>query len=177
MDKNISFRPATMKDDFERLYIWMNNKHVIPFWKLNMPKLLYRNHFDLALKDTHQTLYIGYLDDTPMSYWESYYVKGDIMGKYYDYDEHDQGIHLLIGPEQYLGKGYALPVLKAMITFQFQNKNTKKIIAEPDINNKKMIHIFERCGFKSIKSVELPDKTGLLMFCDRNEFEGDIVNE
>ncbi|MEE6146346.1 GNAT family N-acetyltransferase [Bacillus cereus] len=176
MNKNISFRRANMEEDFEKLHSWMNNKHVIPFWRLNMSKDLYKIHLDNALKDTHQTLYIGYLDNIPMSYWEAYYVKGDIIEKYYDYDEHDQGIHLLIGPEQYLGKGYALPLLKAMVTFQFQNKKTQKIIAEPDINNKKMIHVFERCGFKAIKSIDLPDKTGLLMFCSRIEFEGALVN-
>lgn len=59
-----------------------------------------------------------------------------------------------------------------MTAFQFeQNKPTEKVVAEPDIRNEKMIHVFEKCGFERVKPVNLPDKTGLLMFCDRERFE------
>ena len=64
----------------------------------------------------------------------------------------------------------ALPLLKAMVNMQFAVPETKKVIAEPDIRNKKMIHVFEKCGFRPIKPVNLPDKTGLLMFCERERF-------
>jgi RimJ/RimL family protein N-acetyltransferase len=33
-----------------------------------------------------------------------------------------------------------------------------------------MIHVFERCGFQFQKEMELPDKIGALMFCDRQLF-------
>ncbi len=39
-----------------------------------------------------------------MSYWESYWVKGDIIEDHYESERGDQGIHLLIGDPDYLGK-------------------------------------------------------------------------
>jgi acetyl CoA:N6-hydroxylysine acetyl transferase len=169
--KTIAFRPVTVKEDLHRLHNWMNKSHVVPFWGLDDPLEQYRRHLLKALADTHQTLYIGLIDGEPMSYWESYWVKDDVIGKYYDYHPADQGVHLLIGPENYTGKGYALPLLRAMVTFQFQVQETDLVVAEPDIRNEKMIHIFKKCGFEAQKPVDLPDKTGLLMFCRRAVFE------
>lgn len=171
LGKTIAFRSVTIEEDLHTLHQWMNHPHVVPFWGLDGPFNKFQSHLEKALKDKHQSLYIGYLDGTPMSYWESYWVKGDVIGKYYDFDAADQGVHLLIGPESFAGKGYALPLLRAMTAFQFEVQETDTIVAEPDIRNEKMIHIFEKCGFEAGKPVELPDKTGLLMFCRRTEFE------
>ncbi|AFC33262.1 GNAT family N-acetyltransferase [Paenibacillus mucilaginosus] len=169
--RRISFRPVTLEEDFERLFDWQHQTHVIPFWNLNISREAYRAHLEAFLADTHQTLYIGELDGVPMSYWEAYWCDRDIIGKYYDALPGDQGIHLLIGPPEYLGKGYALPLLQAMTAFQFQRGETDKIIAEPDARNSKMIHVFEQCGFVFQKHVDLPDKTGALMFCERSRFD------
>ncbi|MDN4073975.1 GNAT family N-acetyltransferase [Fictibacillus terranigra] len=170
LKNKISFRQVDFDKDAELLYRWMNEEHVIPYWKLNGPKETYFQHLLTALHDEHQKLYIGYVNGRPVSYWESYWVRGDVMEEAYEAEPNDQGVHLLIGETDCLGKGYSLPMLKAMVRFQFQKPFTEKVIAEPDIRNKKMIHVFEKCGFVPIEPVKLPDKTGLLMFCDRDAF-------
>lgn len=169
--KTISFRRVSIEGDLERLHSWMHEQHVIPFWKLNISLEQYIAHLQKFLQDDHQTLLIGELDGMPMSYWESYWVSGDIIGNYYEFDEYDQGIHLLIGPREFLGKGLIYPLLMTILHKKFQVLETQKIIAEPDIRNEKMIHVFKKCGFQPVKEVELPDKTGLLMICERKEFE------
>ncbi|GEN32915.1 rhizobactin siderophore biosynthesis protein RhbD [Aneurinibacillus danicus] len=171
INKTISFVKVEYERDLHLLHRWMQEEHVIPFWKLNISLEKYKRHLEKFLNDQHQTLYLGCIEEIPMSYWEAYWVKGDIIEDYYPYDLFDQGIHLLIGEKEFLGKGYALPLLRAMVRFQFLTARTKKIVAEPDIRNKKMIHIFETCGFEPVKPIELPDKTGLLMFCHRENFE------
>lgn len=169
--KTIAFRPVKAEKDGERLHTWMHEEHVIPFWNLNISFDDYMKHLQRFLKDDHQTLLIGELDGVPMSYWESYWVKGDIIGNYYSFGEYDQGIHLLIGPPAFLGKGLIYPLLLTMLYKQFQCKETNRVVAEPDIRNEKMIHVFKKCGFKAVKEVKLPDKTGLLMACERDMFE------
>lgn len=169
--KVISFRRVDLKEDVEMLHSWMHREHVIPFWKLNISLADYKIHLQNFLQDDHQTLLIGELDGVPMSYWESYWVKDDIIGNYYACDEYDQGIHLLIGPSEFLGKGFIYPLLMTILNKKFQVSETQTIIAEPDVRNEKMIHVFKKCGFQPIKEVELPDKTGLLMECKRNIFE------
>ncbi|NDI36044.1 acetyltransferase [Chengkuizengella sediminis] len=171
IEKTISFRPVKLTKDVNRLHNWMHQPHVIPFWNLAISLEDYEKHLQNFMNDNHQTLYIGELDGTPMSYWEAYWAKEDIIGQYYNVDPYDQGIHLLIGPSEYIGKGLSLPFLRTMVKFQFRHLQTKKVIAEPDIRNEKMIHLFEKCGFEKVKPVELPDKTGMLMFCDRERFK------
>ncbi|WP_128895940.1 GNAT family N-acetyltransferase [Longirhabdus pacifica] len=170
MQNTISFREVVFEDDVDLLHKWHRQQHVVPFWRLNISRDDYERHLTAFLQDEHQTLYMGALDGIPMSYWEAYWAKDDIIADYYDVEDGDQGIHLLIGPPSYLGKGLALPLLKAMVSFQFQHQNTKKVVAEPDIRNEKMIHVFERCGFERIKPIQLPDKEAMLMFCERDRF-------
>ncbi|MGE6630936.1 GNAT family N-acetyltransferase [Bacillus sp. NPDC077027] len=172
MRHRIEFIRAEYDRDVRLVHKWMQEDYVHPFWNLNIPFSQFEKHFYKAIHDPHQTLYLGTIDGKPMSYFEAYNVKGDVIEKYYESAPHDQGIHLLIGEPTYVGKGLAGPLLREMTNFQFQqNKQTKKIVAEPDIRNEKMIHVFETCGFERVKSVKLPDKTGLLMFCDRERFE------
>ncbi|WNB94014.1 GNAT family N-acetyltransferase [Bacillus sp. NEB1478] len=171
MEKTISFVKVDLERDAAMLHKWQQQPYVIPYWKLDIPFASYKKHLENFLEDKHQTLYLGLINGVPMSYWESYWVIGDVVEKCYGPETYDQGIHLLVGADAYLGKGYALPLLRAMVHFQFLSKETKKVIAEPDIRNHKMIHVFEKCGFEKVKPIELPDKTGMLMYCHRETFE------
>ncbi|MCQ6275226.1 acetyltransferase [Bacillus sp. V3B] len=171
LKQDITFRPVSLQEDFERLYTWMHEPHVIPYWKLNIGRDAYKQHLQTFLNDPHQQLLIGEIEGVPMSYWESYTVEGDVISEYYSYDQHDQGIHLLIGETGYLGKGYIYPLLLTILKRKFEIKDTKRVVAEPDIRNEKMIAVFKKCGFQPIKEVNLPDKTGLLLSCERNVFE------
>ncbi|MFC7439649.1 GNAT family N-acetyltransferase [Laceyella putida] len=170
MGKTISFRRVTLEHDLDMLFQWMHEPHVIPFWNLAIPFEKYEKHLRKFLADPHQTLHIGSLDGVPMSYWETYWAKDDVVGKTYDVHPEDQGIHLLFGPPSYLGKGYALPLLKTMVFRLFQHEKTEKVVAEPDIRNEKMIHIFKKCGFAFQKEIDLPDKRAALMYCYREPF-------
>ncbi|MDQ0417472.1 RimJ/RimL family protein N-acetyltransferase [Croceifilum oryzae] len=170
IEKEISFRPVQLETDFEMLYQWNQEPHVIPYWNLNISREAYHTHLTKFLQDPHHSLHIGLIDGVPMSYWETYWVKGDILENSYEYHPADQGVHLLIGDTQYLGKGYALPLLRAITSLLFENAETEKVVAEPNFLNKKMIHVFEKCGFQFQKKIPLPGKEAALLFCDRNEF-------
>ncbi|UOQ94307.1 acetyltransferase [Halobacillus shinanisalinarum] len=169
--QSISFRPFDLNRDFPSVFKWMHESHVIPYWQLNFPKEELFQHMKKAVHDQDQCLYIGLLNGQPMSYWEAYWVKGDVVEGSYPAEPFDQGIHLLIGEKDYLGKGLALPLLRAMVNVQFRHKATQRVIAEPDYRNKKMIHVFEKCGFKQMKPIQLPDKKAMLMFCERDVYE------
>ena len=169
--QTIAFRPVNLEQDLPLIHTWMNQPHVIPFWNLGLPIDEMQKHLKRAIADSHHTLYIGMLNGTPMSYWESYWAADDIVAQHYVAHPADQGIHLLIGEPEFLGKGYALPLLQAMTQFQFQHSETQKIVAEPDIRNQKMIRVFERCGFAFQQEITLPDKTSALLFCDRAQFQ------
>ena len=170
INKVIAFRPVVL-EDLPLIHNWMNQPHVIPFWNLAYDMERMGQHLQTALADRHQTLYIGLLDDVPMSYWESYWAADDIISRYYPAHLADRGIHLLIGSPEFLSKGYALPLLRAMTFFQFQHPETALIVTEPDSRNSKMIHVFKRCGFELQTEIDLPEKKAALMFCDRQSFQ------
>jgi acetyl CoA:N6-hydroxylysine acetyl transferase len=175
--KSISFRPASVEEDAERVHEWMNREHVVPFWDMAWPRERIRAYLQEAVDDPHQTPYIGHLEGEPMSYWESYWAVDDVLGRHYDAQPEDQGVHLLIGPPEFLGKGYALPLLRAMTAMQFRHEPTKKVVTEPDIRNERVIRVFERCGFELQRPVDLPDKKAALMFCRRERFEKEVAVE
>lgn len=167
--KKIAFRSVILEKDLKRIHRWMHQKHVIPFWQLNLPLAKFQEHLHKELAG-HQQLYIGSLDNTPISYWETYRVIEDRLGHYYKAELDDHGVHLLIGETAYLGKGYALPMLRAITYHLFQQTHCGKVVAEPDIRNHKMIHIFEKCGYQRQQKLHLPEKEALLLFCQRENF-------
>nr|WP_052807356.1 GNAT family N-acetyltransferase [Risungbinella massiliensis] len=171
MQQQITFRPVQIETDFGLLHRWQHEQHVIPYWNLDISLEAYQKHLTEFLQDPHQSLHIGMIDGIPMSYWETYWVQGDILEGSYDSHPADQGVHLLIGETDYLGKGYALPLLRAITSLLFEHPETEKVVAEPNILNKKMIHIFEKCGYRFQKKIDLPDKEAALLFCYREEFE------
>jgi RimJ/RimL family protein N-acetyltransferase len=153
----------------------MNLPHVVPFWDMALPLDEIREYLRKVLDAPHETSYIGELDGSPMSYWEAYWAADDVISRYYEAQPEDQGIHLLIGPPEFLGKGYALPLLRAITTFQFQHEQTQKIVTEPDIRNDRVIRVFERCGFEFQRPIDLPEKRAALMFCHRERFEKEVA--
>lgn len=170
MSFRVSFRGVKM-GDIELLHGWMHEAHVISYWQMDISFEEYKKHLELSLTDAHQKLLLGNINGRPVSYWEIYWVKNDLIDGYYDFDAFDQGIHLLIGNKDYLGKGYIYPLLMTILHHQFQVSKTEKVMAEPDIQNEKMIHVFRKCGFSPVKEIELPDKTAMLMACERESFE------
>ncbi|BBL80949.1 rhizobactin siderophore biosynthesis protein RhbD [Rubrobacter xylanophilus] len=168
----IAFRPLVLEEDLERVHAWMNEEHVIPFWRMAWPEEKIKVYLQNLLDDPHSTPYIGYLDGVPMSYWEAYRAADDVVATRYQAHPEDRGVHLLIGPPEYLGRGYALPLLRAMTAFQFADGTAEKVVAEPDVRNARMIHVFKKCAYEPQGEIELPDKRALLMFCRRERFEG-----
>lgn len=176
IDRVIAFRPASMESDLGRLHVWLNSDHVLPYWQLDDPLPAFQGKLAEKLADDHLTPYVGSLDHVPMSYWERYWVADDPLARHYDAEPADQGLHLLIGPPEYLGEGYATPLLRAMTAFAFRHPETDRVVAEPDARNERAIRVFERCGYEPVRKFEFPeeDKTALLVACDRDRFEREV---
>jgi acetyl CoA:N6-hydroxylysine acetyl transferase len=177
IEKQISLRPATEGRDLGRLHRWLGSDHVKPYWALDLPLPAFRDRLAAKLADDHLTPYIGCLDHVPMSYWECYWTADDDLATHYDADPNDQGIHLLIGPAEYLGHGYALGLVRAVVAMQFRHPETKRVVAEPDARNEKAIHVFEQCGFEPRTEFYFDEagKDAVLLVCERGRFETEVL--
>ena len=174
IEKTVSLRPAEMAD-LGRLHAWLNEAHVLPYWRLDDPLPVFRDALAEKLADDHMTPYVGHLDHVPMSYWECYWAADDPVADHYDADPADQGVHLLIGPPEYLGEGYAAPLLRAVAAMQFRHGETDRIVAEPDVRNDVVHRVFERCGFERRREIAMDEKDALLMVCEHERFEREVA--
>lgn len=172
VDRTVSLRPASMGRDLGRLHAWLGDDHVQPYWDLDLPLPAFREEFAAKLTDDHLAPYVGCLDHVPMSYWECYWAAEDDLATHYDADPNDRGVHLLVGPEEYLGRGYATPLLRAVTAMQFRRPDTERVVAEPDARNERAIRVFENCGFESVREFEFVEreKTARLVVCERERF-------
>ncbi|WP_135306121.1 GNAT family N-acetyltransferase [Haloarcula amylovorans] len=177
--KQISLRPATVERDLGRLHRWLGSNHVKPYWQLDLPLPQFREALSSKVASDHLTPYIGSLNHVPMSYWECYWAAEDDVANHYDVAPHDQGVHLLLGPEEYLGQGYALSLLRAVVAMQFRHPETHRIIAEPDARNEKAVHIFEQCGFEAETEFHFDEaeKDAVLLVCERERFESEVLTD
>ena len=176
VDRTIGFRRATVDRDLARLHAWLGYDHVKPYWELDLPLPAFRDRLAEKLDDDYLTPYVGSLDDVPMSYWECYWPAEDDLADYYDAEPGDRGIHFLIGPPEYLGHGYATPLLRAAVAMQFRHPGTDRVVVEPDARNDAVISVNESCGFESRGEFhfEEEEKTAHLMICERERFEAEF---
>jgi RimJ/RimL family protein N-acetyltransferase len=161
---NARFRRLDPRDDLDLVHGWMHQPHVVPFWHLDVPRAELRAYLEGLADDPHVEPLIGCVDGVPASYWELYWAAQDPLAGHYPAGDHDQGVHLLVGPPELTGQGLGRRLLEAVVGWQLDREpRTRRIVAEPDIRNARMIHVFERCGFLREGDLELPQKRAALM--------------
>jgi RimJ/RimL family protein N-acetyltransferase len=163
-----SFRAMDPEADLDLVHAWMHQPHVVPFWQLDLPRAGVGEYLRRAAADDHQDVLIGSLDGQPVSYWECYWAARDPLAAHYPAEPADQGVHLLIGPPEHTGRGLGRQLLAAVAAWQLgREPATRRLVAEPDVRNRRMIHVFEQCGFRRVGELELPDKRAALMVRER----------
>jgi acetyl CoA:N6-hydroxylysine acetyl transferase len=159
-----SFRRLDPRGDLDLVHGWMHQPHVLPFWRLDVPRAELAAYLESVAAADHQEPLIGSVEGVPVSYWETYWAARDPLAEHYPAEDHDQGVHLLIGPLELTGRGLGRRLLDAVAGWQLgREPRTRRVVAEPDVRNARMIHVFERCGFVRAAEVELPDKRAALM--------------
>lgn len=170
--KTIRFRLLDKARDLDLLWRWMNAPHVRPQWKMAEPVDRIAAYIDQNLSDPHQDPYIGYVDDTPVSYWEAYWAKDDILGRYYPADDKDRGWHMLVGDRRFFGRGIAPALITGFTRFLFlDDPLTMKVVGEPSTEARSLLRYAESCAFQEQGEIDLPDKRAKLMFCHRAHFQ------
>lgn len=158
-------------DDLPLLYRWMHAEHVIPQWQLNKPELELHVFFEKMLADDHQRLYLIMIDGQPAGYTEIYECYRDRIARYYDADQYDMGIHLLLGETRFLKKGHFRPTISMLAEFIFRSHSrVEKMIIEPDCEVPAFRHAAKDLSLEEKKRIDLPEKTASLLFLRRERF-------
>lgn len=126
--------------DVELLHKWMNDPRVAYSWGEDGPIEHQREFLEGGLKNKHSMPVIGCFDGKPFAYFEIYWVKEDRLGAYLGgtAGDHDRGLHLLVGEQEFRG-GHRVKVwLSALIHYCWlADSRTQAVMLEPRVDNDK----------------------------------------
>lgn len=163
-----SLRPVDPAADLERVHGWMNDPEVARFWEMAQPTEQIGAYLHQQVASGHSTPFLGCLDGEPMSYWELYRADLDPIADHYTSRPRDAGVHLLLGPSRFRGRGLGASLLRAVSDWQLSvEPYAARVVAEPDVRNERSVRAFERAGFRKLRELELPDKRAAFMVRER----------
>lgn len=167
LNRTISFRPVRVKEDLPILHRWMHQKHIKPFWKLDLSMEDLHTWLTKSTEASYKDVYMGYIDDEPACYLIAYAIMEDPINNYYAAQSGDLGMHLLIGPREYLNPTDGEAIILAMGYFLFNKYGATRIIGEPDVRNRIILPIIKRLGAKELKEIELKAKKAKLVAIEK----------
>ncbi|KAM7196862.1 Acyl-CoA N-acyltransferase [Naviculisporaceae sp. PSN 640] len=155
--------------DTELIEAWHSNPRVSAFWGEYTPQFLTN-----ILNSRHSFPVIGLWDGVPFGYFELYWVKEDILGRYIggaQADDWDRGCHVMIGEEW--ARGRVMSWLTGLVHYAFiVDYRTQSICMEPRVDNARFIQHLEYAGFVKEKEVAFPHKQAWFGRLKRETWEG-----
>lgn len=171
INKTLSIRGTDIEKDLETFHQWHNQPRVYEFWELNQSKEELKSYMEKIKNDPHMIPTIIEFDHRPVGYFEMYWTLEDRLGPYYEADAFDRGFHFLIGEKDALGFENTDAVLKSALHYLFLNDpRTRRVMAEPRHDNKKVIRYAAYSGWKILKEFDFPHKRAALLECKRENF-------
>ncbi|MCZ2527394.1 GNAT family N-acetyltransferase [Streptomyces sp. NPDC059506] len=163
-----TLRPVDPAADLGTVHAWMNDPEVARFWEMAHPPDRIGDYLREQIASAHSTPWIGCIDGEPMSYWELYRADLDPLARHYTARPRDAGVHLLLGPSRFRGRGLGARLLRIVSDRQLAaDPYAQRVVAEPDVRNVRSVRAFERAGFRMAGQLELPDKRAAFMVRER----------
>lgn len=173
----ISLRPLDLSRDLEIIHQWFNQSYAI-FWGLQGSTLAeVKTEYESLLNRKHYEVIIGEVNGSVAFLLEKYHPKHDLISQYYQAQDSDCGIHVIVGPTKERIPHFTWFIFRTVMDFVFENHSIHRIMVEPDIRNKKMFAICERIGFSLGAILELPHKTAQLAFLSKTRYQTLIADQ
>lgn len=171
LGKTITLRQATVEEDSERFHRWQNSPRVAKFWEYPWSRERLNAMLNERRADPHSTPLILEANGEAVGYFETYYAVEDRLGPYCDADPYDQGVHVLVGEQAFLGKGQTPHWLNAVSHFLFlAEPRTRHIWGEPKADNKAMLRHTETTTWEKRGEFDFPHKRAALLCNPRDRF-------
>ncbi|KAH8600907.1 siderophore biosynthesis protein-like protein [Bisporella sp. PMI_857] len=179
-DPSSSTPPSEKEDtqymtDAQLLNKWMNMPRVSKFWGCSGPQSTQDTFLQSGMTSKHSFPVIGLWDGKPFGYFEIYWIKEDILGRHLGEraGEHDRGIHVLVGEEEFRGKSRVKCWVTALAHWAFvQDYRTNSVVLEPRVDNTRFISTLSESGFLKEGEITFPHKQSAFMSLRREIFEG-----
>ena len=178
LEQTLSFRTVVVEEDLNLFHRWMHHPRVEAFWQQADSLEELRRYLQMLEQDAHCQTLLGCFDDTPFAYFEIYWCKEDRIAPYYDAENFDRGLHLLVGEDSFRGKVWFTAWFPSLLHYIFlDDSRTQRILGEPSYDNSRLIRNFQRNGFGLIKKFDFPHKRAqLIMLLRESFFQGNCLH-
>jgi acetyl CoA:N6-hydroxylysine acetyl transferase len=170
LSRTLSFRSFNLDTDVDMVHRWVNLDYSRKYWQLNGDRKRVVDLYYSIQRNSNGHSYIGLLDDMPVCQFDVYRVLADEIRQYVTADEHDCGFHLLMAPNEKPVPGLSKAVCEAFLDYYFSFDESKRMFAEPDINNKRSNALLQKLGFEFSQAIQMSYKTANLYSLSKTKF-------
>lgn len=161
-------RPIDMELDIPLIHNWVNRDYAV-YWEMNGFSVEeVKNTYYNILEKTQ--VYIGVFNGKEAFLLECYDPQNDVVGKYYESQKGDKGMHILVAPSEKVIPNFTWNIFTVILDFIFSDSKSQRIVVEPDARNHKIHLLNKRAGFVFQHVLELPHKKAHLEFCTREDY-------
>jgi RimJ/RimL family protein N-acetyltransferase len=166
-----TFRTLDPLKDAELLHAWVTHPKAA-FWMMQDASLVdvERAYMEIAADEHHHAL-LG-LDEygVPAFLMEKYDPAHRELVGLYEPQPGDIGMHFLTPPTDRPVRGFTRSVITAVMAHLFEDPAVRRVVVEPDVDNKAVHALNEAVGFVPEREIQKPEKKALLSFCTREQF-------
>ncbi|TDO82998.1 RimJ/RimL family protein N-acetyltransferase [Flavobacterium chryseum] len=161
-------RPIDMELDIPLIHNWVNREYAV-YWEMN-------GFSEEEVKNTYYNIqekaqvYMGKFNNNVAFLLECYNPEDDIIGKYYESQKGDKGMHILVAPSEKPIPNFTWNIFTVILDFIFSDGKNQRIVVEPDARNHKIHLLNKRAGFVFQRVLDLPHKQAHLEFCTREDY-------
>ncbi len=176
---NVTFRPVDADADAALLHGWVTHPKAV-FWMMQDADVArVRVEYRAIAEHPHHSAHIGSVDGSPAFLVERYDPAKVELAGLYDAKPGDVGMHFLCAPADTPVRGFTRAVIRAIMTWLFEDPHVRRVVVEPDVRNTKVHALNATVGFEIAGVVRKPEaggvieKDALLSFCTRERFHGE----
>lgn len=161
-------RPIDMEIDIPVIHNWVNREYAV-YWEMNgfSEEEVKNAYYNIQEK---AQVYIGKFNSNIAFLLECYNPQDDIVGKYYETQKGDKGMHILVAPSEKPIPNFTWNIFTVILDFIFSDASNKRIVVEPDARNHKIHLLNKKAGFVFQRILDLPHKQAHLEFCTREDY-------
>ncbi|MEQ9362998.1 MAG: GNAT family N-acetyltransferase [Leptospirales bacterium] len=161
--------------DAELIFAWSRRAHVREYWELGEGL----NGVRAYLREKNASGYLRpsliEIEGVAAGYAELYDYNRDPVALVFPGRPNSGGWHIFLGEERFIGTGHAVHVGRAILRELFARVGCRTVYCEPDVRNLRMHRFVAKLGHREVGRVHLPDKTALIMQCDREDFDATLI--
>ena len=177
-DEDIAIRSMEdAEDDYGLMYKWLTDDRVLEYYggrdkKYTIESIKQKYSPRVLGKDNITPCIIEY-QKNPIGYIQFYPdpQPDSVFGS----EKNIIGIDLFIGEPEYWSKGFGSRSLRMIVDYLFNTTSVSKLIVDPNVNNLRAIHAYEKAGFRKLKIIRSHEPyegaypSAWLMVCEKDE--------